>query len=125
MPTPHSRVTADVRRIELIALKVHVKSLPPVEHLDGVRKLHALRILCQSDHLRKLPPIASCLEKLYDPIMSGEYMSEPRFKSQLSLCPGGTYTSPADRACDRFAIYTQHARYFAFSQPTCFGSLVQ
>ena len=45
MPTPSSRVTADVRRIEFIALKVHLKLLPPVEHLDGVRKLHALRIL--------------------------------------------------------------------------------
>ena len=45
MPAPHSQITADVRRLELIALKVRVKPLPPVEHLDGVRKLHALFIL--------------------------------------------------------------------------------
>ena len=45
MPTPHSRGTADVRRIEFIALKVHVKPVLSVEHLDGVRKLHGLRIL--------------------------------------------------------------------------------
>ena len=46
-------------------------------------------------------------------------MSGPLLGSQLSLCPGGTYISPADRACDRFAIYTRYARYFAFSPPTC------
>ena len=34
MATPHSRVTADVRRIEFISLKVHVKPLPPVDTLD-------------------------------------------------------------------------------------------
>ena len=33
------------------------------------------------------------------------------------------HTSPADRVCNRFAICTRYARYFAFSRPTCFGSL--
>ena len=51
--------------------------------------------------------------------MSGEYMSGPHLESQLSLCPGSTYTLPADRACDRFAICTRYARYFAFTLRTC------
>ena len=51
--------------------------------------------------------------------MSGEYKSGPHLESQLSLCPGGTYTSPADRACNRSVICTRYARYFAFSPPTC------
>ena len=42
MPTPRSRVTADVRRIELIVLKVHVKPLPPVDTLDISRFPHQL-----------------------------------------------------------------------------------
>ena len=41
MPAPRSRVTADVRRLQLVASKVHVKLFPPVEHLEGVRKLSA------------------------------------------------------------------------------------
>ena len=48
-------------------------------------------------------------------------MSGLRLGSQLSLCPDGTYTLPADRACDR-ANCTRYAQYFAFSPPTCFGS---
>ena len=51
--------------------------------------------------------------------MSDEYMSGPRLGSHLSLCPGGTYTSPADRAYDCFANCTRYARYFAFPPPTC------
>ena len=54
MPATCSRVTVDVRHLELIASKVHVKPLPPVEHIDSVRKHY---------HLRKLPPIASHLEE--------------------------------------------------------------
>ena len=54
--------------------------------------------------------------------MSGEYMSGPHLESQLSLGPGGIYTSPADRVCNRFAICTRHPRYFVFSRPTRFGS---
>ena len=52
-------------------------------------------------------------------MLSGEHMSGLRLGSQLSLCPGGTYTLPADRACDRFANCTRYAQYFAFSPPTC------
>ena len=42
MPTPRSRITADVHRIEFIALKVHVKPLPPVDALDILRFPHEL-----------------------------------------------------------------------------------
>ena len=59
------------------------------------------------------------------PMLSGEHMSGLRLGSQLSLCPGGTYTLPAGRACDRFANCTRYAQYFAFSPPTCFGSPAQ
>ena len=34
-------------------------------------------------------------------MLSDEHMSGLRLGPQLSLCPGGTYTLPADRACDR------------------------
>ena len=60
---PRSRVIADVRRLELFASKVHVKPLPQVEHLDGVREHYALRVLRKPNNLCKLPPIASCLEQ--------------------------------------------------------------
>ena len=56
------------------------------------------------------------LKEMCESMMSDEYMSGPRLGSHLSLCPGGTYTSPADRACDCFAICTRYARYFAFSR---------
>ena len=55
-------------------------------------------------------------------MLSGEHMPGLHHGSQLSLCPGGTYTLPADRACDRFAICTRYAKNFAFSPPTCLGS---
>ena len=42
MPTPRSRITADVHRIEFIALKVHVKPLPPVDTLNILRFPHQL-----------------------------------------------------------------------------------
>ena len=42
MPTLCSRVIADVRCIEFIALKVHVKPLPPVDTLDISRFPHQL-----------------------------------------------------------------------------------
>ena len=51
-------------------------------------------------------------------MLSGEHVSGPHLGSQLSLCPGGTNTPPADRACDRFVICTRYARYFA-SPSTC------
>ena len=69
--------------------------------------------------------LPAVLRKMYEPMLSGEHMSGLYFGSQLSLCPGGTYTLPADRACDCFAIYTRYAQYFVFSPPTCFGSPAQ
>ena len=70
-------------------------------------------------------PLPAVLRKMYQPILSGEHMSGLQLGSQLSLCPGGTYTLPADRACDRFAICTRYAQYFAFYPPTCSGSSAQ
>ena len=125
MPTPRSRITADVRPIELIALKVHVKALPPVEHLDDVRKLTLSASSASPTTFANCLPSPAVLKKLYDPVMSGEYMSEPHHESQLGLFLGVTYTWPAARACDRFAICTRYARYFAFPPPTRFGSLAQ
>ena len=94
MPTPRSRVTADVRRLELTS-KVHVEPLLSVEHLDGVKK-HASPTTFANCH----PPPA-VLKRMYESMMSGEYMSGPYLESQLSLCPCDTDTSAADHASDR------------------------
>ena len=90
MPTPRSRVTADVCRIEFIALKGHVKPLPPVEHLDSVRNFTLCASSASPTTLANCHPSPVVLEKLYEPMMLGGYMSGSHLESQLSLCPGGT-----------------------------------
>ena len=96
------------------------------ERLPTARTLPSVDIYsCVPSSLRIAAQLPAVLGKMYLPMLSGEYMSGLRLGSQLSLCPGGTYTLPADRACDRFANCRRYAQYFAFSPPTCFGSPAQ
>ena len=96
MPTSRFRVTADVRRIEFIALKVHVKPLPPVDTLDISRFPHQLISTHSPDsaspHCCTVPTLLRFPGSIFQFVPAGDTLRahRPRKSSEKPLTHDGS-----------------------------------